>query len=147
VPEHVTLKAIHHKREKFFKLSLILTLLTVVLFIAAGVVLFSFWYPIMFAVIIILVASTTFRLINRLYVNKITSSRNDYIQALFPIKDQLTQQQSQFILNDLAYMFDGNETVLDQKLRTNNLSAKDMERINILYSKYFIDLTTIHRKS
>jgi hypothetical protein len=118
-----------------------------VLFITAGCLMLTFWLSLILSAVIVLVSSLTFITINRLYLNKIITSRNNFIQTLFPIKGQLTKQQSQFILSDLAYIFGGNETVIDHKLRTNNLSTKDMERLNILYSINFIDLTTIQRKS
>ncbi|NHN29530.1 hypothetical protein [Paenibacillus agricola] len=147
MPEHITLKAIREKRLRFMKHSTLFAVITSMLFITAGCLLLTFWLSLILAAIIMLVSSFTLLAINRLYINKIVVARHQYIQSIFPIKAQLTKQQSQFILSDLAYLFGDNESTLDDKLRANNLSTHDMEKLNILYAYNFIDLTTIPPKS
>jgi hypothetical protein len=152
VPDDVAMKTIHQKRRTFSIVSALLIFLIAVALIVAGIFLYTFWLRIIFAIIVIGVACTTFSSINRIYIKSITLNRDIYIQSLFPIKERLTRQQSQFILTDLGYLFENNSDTEDplntlyKKIKTNNLSAKDIEKLNMLYSKDFIDLTVMKRR-
>jgi uncharacterized metal-binding protein len=152
MPEHVTLKTIRDKRNKFYMVSALLTILISTMLIITVLFLFNFWLNTIIAFIISLVAYLTFLSINRIYIDKGTLARTIYIQNIFPIKETLTKQQYAFIVSDLDYIFDNDKSVvgntlatLYNKLKMNNLSIKDIEKLNKLYSKEFVDLSKINR--
>jgi hypothetical protein len=152
MPDDVTIQSIHQKRRTFAVVSALIISFIGLLFIAAGIWLYTFRLGLLFAIIVVVIASVTFTFTNRIYMNSVTLSRDAYMQSLFPIKDKLTMQQSQFILTDLAYLFENGSDEEDpvhhlyKKIKTNNLSAKDVEKLNMLYSKDFIDLTIMKRR-
>jgi hypothetical protein len=150
MPEHVTLKSLNDKRNRFFMVSALLTIFISTLLIILTLFLVNFWRNTMIAVIISLVSNVIFLCINRIYIKKGTLTRQTYIQNIFPIKEEVTKQQYNMIISDFDYIF-GNDKSMDEpnnavaalynKLRANNLSFKDKEKLNLLYSKEFIDLS------
>jgi hypothetical protein len=152
MPEQVTLKSLYDKRNKFFMVSALLTIFISTALIITALFLFNFWLNTIIAVIISLVSYVTFLCINRIYIKKGTLTRETYIQNIFPIKEDLTKQQYSIIISDFDYIFGNNKIIAEpnnalatlyNKLKANNLSLKDKEKLNILYSKEFIDLSKI----
>jgi ABC-type multidrug transport system fused ATPase/permease subunit len=154
VQEEMTLQSIHAKRRRFYFLSAIVTSTLSVLIMIAGIFLFTFWLSIVFACIICLVSLPTWFIMNRMYTGSITVNRNQYIDRIFPIEGKLSKQQLELIISDLDYMFTGLDTkdeqstlaILYKRLKTNDLNIKDIEKLNLIYSKAFIDLTKIKRR-
>jgi hypothetical protein len=148
LPDHITLKTIRQKRSAFFKKTAVFTLIITLLLIAAGSVYLTVWLRLIWIAILISVTGVTFQALNRIYMNKMIAARNRYIDHLFPIIQKLSKEQSQFIISEFDYMFDQNmqEPLADlyKKLKTNNLTVKDIEKLNMMYSKEFVDLTQMN---
>jgi hypothetical protein len=162
VTNFTTIKIIQQKRRTFYVISLTLFFTSLFALLWAGIFLFTFWLSIIFSSIGIFICVVTFRFINQCYNSYITSTRKTYISSMFPIKEKPTKQQIQFILSDLEYIF-GNyfdeeadkqslskqESPLIRlltKIKTNNLTARDVEKLNLLYSNNFVELSEMKRK-
>jgi hypothetical protein len=134
--------------------SALLTIFVSTLLIITALFLFNFWVNTIVGVIISLFSYVTFLFTNRIYINKGTLTRVRYIQSIFPIKENLTKEQYNIIISDFEYIFGNNKNnaehnnalaILFNKLKASNLSYKDKEKLNTLYSKEFIDLSKIKR--
>jgi hypothetical protein len=152
MPEHVTLKSLYDKRNRFFMVSALLTIVISTVLIITALFLVHFWLNTIIAVIISLISYVTLVCINRFYIKKGTLTRETYIQNIFPIKEDLTKEQYNMIISDFDYIFGNHKSIdapihaftnLYNKLKANNLSLKDKEKLNLMYSKQFIDLSKI----
>jgi hypothetical protein len=159
VIDHTTIKIIRQKSRKFYSVSITLLLVLLFILLFIGAFLFTFWLSVIFSSAVILIIVVIFWFINRCYNIYLTLTRENYINSIFPIKEKLTKQQMQFILNDLEYIFGNyfNKEVeinslsensvnrLFNKIKDNNLTTRDREKLNLLYSENFIQLSEIKR--